>query len=98
MSSLKDFIFNSQTSIEHIITAVTESSIKCYVVVANEMIKKYFINTCPAITGQVLTLSDIELIRSTDLGNYCIIWHDSIISLATKEMLSTKAQNDFMEE
>jgi len=98
MSSLKEFIFKSQTSIDHIVTAVTESSVKCYVVVASEMIKKFFIQACPAIAGQVLTLSDIELLKTSELDNYSIIWHDSVVSLATKEILSTKSQNDFMEE
>lgn len=97
MSAIKEFIYSSSRDIDHIITAVTQSQIKCFIVVANEMIKRFFVNTCPAIAGQVLTLRDIDDLRNLN-EPYNVIWHDSVVSLATKEILTTRSTNDFMDE
>lgn len=96
MSNINSFIYNSSRDVDHIITAITQSKNKCFLIVSNSMIQQFFIKACPAIASQVLTLKEIELFRDTS-EPYSLLWHDSVVSLATKELLTTNSTNDFMD-
>ena len=95
MDALKTFIDKSSIDISHIVELVNTSDKKFIIVVGNEMIKRYFCNTFPAVTANVITLAEIE--RFTSSEPYTIIWHDSVLTLAAKVGLSTSSMNDFME-